>query len=163
MGLTPAKPAQSLLSYTGADNDELGLTYVRVPTWLPCRLQIYFNGHNWLAVQLRKRHIPYELRDNAFLDIGDWPQAQRIADDWRVKRIHFKLDEFGRRFCPIFADFAAAYHWSIDQCEYATDIVFRRQASGRDLREPEAHGHSQRKSRPHRHFSGQEVARQLSG
>jgi len=31
-------------------DEELGLTYVRVPTWLPCRLQVYFNGHNWLAL-----------------------------------------------------------------------------------------------------------------
>ncbi|MCK5056619.1 MAG: MarR family transcriptional regulator, partial [Candidatus Aminicenantes bacterium] len=31
---------------------DLGLCHVRVPTWLPCRLQIYFNGHNWLASQL---------------------------------------------------------------------------------------------------------------
>jgi hypothetical protein len=30
-------------------DEELGLSYVRVPTWLPCRLQIYGNGHNWLA------------------------------------------------------------------------------------------------------------------
>ena len=27
-------------------DEELGLCYVRVPTWLPCRLQIYFNGHH---------------------------------------------------------------------------------------------------------------------
>jgi hypothetical protein len=27
----------------------LGLIHVRVPTWLPLRLQVYFNGHNWLA------------------------------------------------------------------------------------------------------------------
>ena len=33
---------------------ELGLCYVRVPTWLPCRLQIYFNGHNWRAVKQAK-------------------------------------------------------------------------------------------------------------
>ena len=30
-------------------DDELELCYVRVPKWLPCRLQIYFNGHIWLA------------------------------------------------------------------------------------------------------------------
>src|SRR5487761_629360 len=109
-------------------DEELGLAYVRVPTWLPCRLQIYFNGHNWLAAQLRKHHIQYELRDNAFVDIGDWQQAQRLADDWRVKQIHFRLDQFAQRFCPIFPTFAVAYHWSVNQCEYATDIVFRRQA-----------------------------------
>jgi len=38
-------------------DDELGLCYVRAPTWLPRRLQIYFNGHNWLAARLRKQKI----------------------------------------------------------------------------------------------------------
>jgi hypothetical protein len=83
-------------------DDELGLSYVRVPTWLPCRLQIYFNGHNWLAGQLRKRNLDYRLLDNAFVEIGDWGQAQAIADGWQAKRIHQKLDEFANRFCPIF-------------------------------------------------------------
>jgi len=109
-------------------DEGLGLSYVRVPTWLPCRLQIYFNGHNWLAMQLRKQGMEYELRDNAFVEIGDWRKAQQIADGWRAKRIHQKLDEFAQHFCPIFRHLGVHYHWSIDQCEYATDIVFRGQA-----------------------------------
>src|SRR5436853_6035869 len=68
-------------------DEDLGLTYVRVPTWLPCRLQVYFNGHNWLAAQLRKRKIAYQLLDNAFVEIGDWNQAQQMADDWKIKQI----------------------------------------------------------------------------
>lgn len=108
-------------------DEELGLCYVRVPTWLPCRLQVYFNGHNWLAAQLKKRNRGYRLVDNAFLQVEDWAQAQRIADGWQAKRIHWRLDEFARRFCPIFRHFGVQYHWSLDQCEYATDIVFRRQ------------------------------------
>ena len=109
-------------------DEELGLTYVRVTTWLPCRLQVYCNGHSWLAVQLRKRKIPHQLLDNALVEIGDWKEAQRMADDWKVKRIHTKLDEFAQRFCPIFGSFGVHYHWSLDQAEYATDIVFHRQA-----------------------------------
>jgi len=109
-------------------DEELGLTYVRVPTWLPCRLQIYFNGHNWLAAQLGKRKIAYPLLDNAFVEIGDWKQAQRIADDWKVQPMHRKLDEFAQRFCPMVRHFGVQYHWSLDQSEYATDIVFHRQA-----------------------------------
>ena len=31
---------------------ELGLIYLRVPTWCPFRLQFYCNGHSWLARQL---------------------------------------------------------------------------------------------------------------
>ena len=109
-------------------DEELGLCYVRVPTWLPCRLQIYFNGHNWLAGQLKKRKIEYTMLDNAFGHIQDWSRAQRIADGWEPKRIHWKLDEFAKRFCPIFRHFGVAYHGSPNQCEYATDVVFRRQA-----------------------------------
>jgi len=109
-------------------DEELGLGYVRVPTWLPCRLQIYFNGHNWLAAQLKKVGVNYQLLDNAFMQIDDWARAQRIADGWQAKRIHWRLDEFAQRFCPIFRHFRMHYHWSLDQCEYATDIVFRRQA-----------------------------------
>src|SRR5664279_4178975 len=52
-------------------DDELGLCYVRVPTWLPCRLQVYFNGHNWLANLLRKRKIDFKLVDNALVEIAD--------------------------------------------------------------------------------------------
>jgi hypothetical protein len=109
-------------------DEELGLCHVRVPTWLPCRLQICFNGHNWLAGQLGKAGIDYRMADNAFSHIADWQRAQRVSNGWEAKRIHGRLDEFARRCCPIYRDFASGYHWSADQCEYATDIVFRKQA-----------------------------------
>jgi hypothetical protein len=109
-------------------DEELGLCYVRVPTWLPCRLQIYYNGHNWLASQLRKRKISHHLLDNAFVQIGDWARAQQIANGWEAKRMHWKLDEFAKTYCPIFQALGVQYHWSVDQCEYATDVVFRKQA-----------------------------------
>jgi hypothetical protein len=107
---------------------ELGLCHVRVPTWLPCRLQVCCNGHNWLAGQLHKLGIEYRMADNAFLHIADWQRAQRLSNGWEAKRIHARLNDLARRCCPIYRDFATGYHWSVDQCEYATDIVFRRQA-----------------------------------
>lgn len=36
-------------------DEELGLCYVRVPTWCSFRLQFYCNGHNWLARQLDRK------------------------------------------------------------------------------------------------------------
>jgi hypothetical protein len=109
-------------------DEELGLCYVRVPTWLPCRLQVYFNGHSWLASVLRKRKMAFTLVDNAFVDLADWLRAQQIANALEIKRLHHRLDEMARRFCPIHRSFGVAYHWSVDQCEYATDIVFQRPA-----------------------------------
>jgi hypothetical protein len=100
-------------------DEELGLCYVRVPTWLPCRLQVYCNGHNWLALQLKRKGIAFKLVDNAFTEVGDWERAQKISDGWEARRLHGKLDAFARRFCPIFKHFGVVYHWSLDQAEYA--------------------------------------------
>lgn len=116
-------------------DEELGLCYVRVPTWLPCRLQIYFNGHNWLAQQLGKRGMECTLVDNAFTGISDWERAQSLADSLRIQGLHRKLDGFASRFCPIHRAFGVNYHWSVDQCEYATDVVFRKQADLQPLYE----------------------------
>ena len=77
---------------------------------------------------MSRRKIEFDLVDNAFTLIGDWNRAQQIANGWDPKRIHARLDQFARTFCPIFRSFGVQYHWSIDQCEYATDIVFHRQA-----------------------------------
>src|SRR3974377_831481 len=60
-------------------DEALGLGYVRVPTWLPCRLQVYFNGHGWLASVLRRGKIDFTALDNAFVDIADLGGAHKIA------------------------------------------------------------------------------------
>jgi hypothetical protein len=39
-----------------------------------------------------------------------------------------RVNELARLSCPIYRDFATGYHWSVNQCEYATDVVFRKQA-----------------------------------
>jgi hypothetical protein len=37
--------------------EDLGLCYLRVPTWAPFRLQFYFNGHHYLASLLQKKGL----------------------------------------------------------------------------------------------------------
>jgi hypothetical protein len=103
----------------------LGLCYVRVPTWCPFRLQIYFNGHNRLSSELRANGIDYALQDHAFMQIGSFDEAQRINDSLTVELIHKKLIEFSEQFCPVLRHFHYPYHWSIMQAEYATDIIFK--------------------------------------
>lgn len=107
---------------------DLGLCYVRVPTWCPFRLQFYSNGHSYLARQLRKRQIDYRVLDNAFGWIEDFEQAQQLADNFSVEMVHRKLDEFAARYCPLVRQFGLSYHWSLNQVEFASDVVFARQA-----------------------------------
>jgi hypothetical protein len=108
-------------------DEELGLCYARVPTWCPFRLQIYWNGHNWLARQLTKHRIAYRLLDNAFIEIADFSRAQKLSDGLRPEAIHRRLDQIAQLYCPVVVTLELSYHWSIDQAEYATDIIFRRQ------------------------------------
>ncbi len=115
---------------------EFGLCYLRVPTWSPFQLQFYFNGHNWLAGKLTKRAIPYVLQDNAFLDIADFSKAQELSDKIRVEDLHQVLDIIAGRYCPIIHRYGLAYHWTLRQAEYATDIVFKKQSDLKRLYEP---------------------------
>jgi hypothetical protein len=105
---------------------ELGLCYVRVPTWCPFRLQIYLNGHHRLACRLQRKNIRYTRLDNAFVGIKDFERAQKIADDWPVEKLHRKLDEWAESYCPVIRHFEVRYHWSLEQVEFSTDLLFGR-------------------------------------
>lgn len=118
-------------------HEQLGLCYLRVPTWCPFRLQFYFNGHAWLAAQLKQNGVAFELLDNAFAHIADYALANELAAQLNVEQLHAWLDAFVRQYCPVMQTLnastgstqALSYHWSIWQAEYATDLVFRSQST----------------------------------
>jgi hypothetical protein len=108
-------------------DEQLGLCYLRVPTWCPYRLQFYFNGHAWLASKLRAQNIQFEMIDNAFAHIADYAIANQLSDELDVESLHHRLDAFAQLYCPVVAELELAYQWSIMQAEYATDLVFKSQ------------------------------------
>jgi hypothetical protein len=114
----------------------LGLCHVRVPTWGPFRLQVSLNGHSWLASELNRRGISYTKLENAFTQIADYKAAQSLADGLAVQQLHRCLDQFALTYCPIIRQLGTSYHWSIEQAEYSTDIIFLRQRDLQALYEP---------------------------
>ena len=104
---------------------EVGLCYLRVPTWCPFRLQFYCNGHGWLAHRLAAEGIGFTLADNAFVRIDDWQRAQALADTLKPEWLHRVLDRYAALCCPVQETIAQPYHWSLMQVEYAVDLVFR--------------------------------------
>jgi hypothetical protein len=104
-------------------------TTTRVSTWCPFRLQFYFNGHNWLATHLKAQGIPFQQQDNAFLEIADFDMANQIAAQLDIPSLHTKLESLARMYCPAVTMLDLAYSWSIMQVEYATDLVFKQQAT----------------------------------
>ena len=112
---------------------KLGLTYLRVPTYCPFRLQFYCNGHSWLAKKLTAEGIEFTLLDNAFIRIEDWARAQAFADTLQPDALHRILDRYARQCCPVLDVFGQRYHWSLMQVEYSTDLVFRSEATLKPL------------------------------
>jgi hypothetical protein len=81
-----------------------------------------------LAHKLKENNIRYRVLDNAFTDIDDFNKAQKLSDDLDIARLHDRLDEYAKLYCPAIKSLGASYHWSIMQVEYATDIIFKRQS-----------------------------------
>jgi hypothetical protein len=83
---------QRVLYYYFIDRD-LGFMHVRLQTWAPFTIQVYANGHEYVARQLKKKGISFEQVDNAFVELGDPAAAQRgplcqvaLAEDARTLR-----------------------------------------------------------------------------
>jgi hypothetical protein len=106
---------------------EFGLLHIRVPTWFPFTIQVYVNGHEWLARKLTKHKIGFTQRDNAFLAIDDMDKAQQLADQLcRFKWCRF-LDALAKRVNPLLKGLLkkCEYYWVVDQAELATDVLFK--------------------------------------
>jgi len=108
---------------------DLGLCYLRVPTWCPFRLQFYCNGHARLAAQLTAQQIAHTALDNAFGHIADYVPANQLADQWDGQWLRTKLDALAQRYCPVVNTLHLSYYWSLMQVEYALDLVFKTPAA----------------------------------
>ena len=120
------RPQRVLYFYL--NDHQFGRMFVRVQTWFPWRIQVYVNGHDWLAAQLHKKGIGFVQRDNAFLSLDDPQAAQQIADRFAALPWASVLDRFARQFNPLLSHRwlnGRAYSWYIDQAEYSTDVLFK--------------------------------------
>lgn len=116
---------QCLTLYYYYMDRHFGLMHIRLSTWLPFNIQVYINGHDWLARQMTTQNIHFEQQENAFSTIEDCPRAQRIADNLQRLTWEKILHAFARRVNPLLKTILQGmeYYWVIDQAEYATDVM----------------------------------------
>jgi hypothetical protein len=118
------------------DDPEFGLMHVRLQTWFPLTIQVYVNGHDWLARQLQARKIGFVQQDNAFTECDDWAAAQTLADQFDQQDWVKLLDGWARRVNPVLSFEwleGRKYYWVADQVEYSTDLLFTSPQALRDL------------------------------
>ncbi len=116
-------------------HSELGLLHVRIQTWFPLAIQVYVNGHEWLARQMERQHLSYERVDNAFVSLGDAAYVQSIADSYVQLDWPALLQPLAQRVNPLLGEMFSsdAYYWTIHQAEYSTNVMFRDRLALRDL------------------------------
>jgi hypothetical protein len=107
-----------------------GPMHVRLQSWRPWSIKVCLHGRDWLARQLDGAGIGFLKKDNAFTSIADFARAQAFLDQQLQVEWPLMLDELRRRFHPTHAEvlvgaFPQNYYWSVDQSEWATDVVFR--------------------------------------
>lgn len=121
---------QRVLYYYFLD-PQLGLIHVRLQTWAPFTLQVYVNGHDWLAQQMARLELGFVQKHNAFTQLDEPAKAQRQAD--RFARLDWAkiLNRYAHQVNPLLRKELARYpvHWFVDQAEYATDLLFRSPAA----------------------------------
>ena len=109
----------------------IGFMHARLQTWFPFTLQICLNGREWLARQMDAEGIGYVRRDNCFVQVADVDGAQKLLN--RQLNISWTslLNRIANQAHParkkIFGQHALRldYYWSVQESEWASDIMFR--------------------------------------
>ena len=121
-----SRPRQQRVLYYYFLDPQLGLIHVRLQTWAPFTLQVYVNGHDWLAQQLARLGVGFVQQHNAFTQLDDPAQAQRQANRFARLRWPTILERYAHQVNPLLHQVLDRYRvrWVVDQAEFATDLLF---------------------------------------
>lgn len=103
-----------------------GLVHVKLQTWFPMPVQLYVNGHEWLARKLTECGVSYSKVDNVFTHLGDLKRAQRLADRFASIPWPAVLGRYAKLVNPLLGDLlrGQSYYWVTAQSEHSTDGLF---------------------------------------
>jgi hypothetical protein len=126
-----SRPRQQRVLYYYFLDPQFGLIHVRLQTWLPFTIQVYVNGHEWLAQQMVRKKSDFVQQHNAFTQLDDPKEAQRLADHFARLNWPKILDRWATQVNPLLRELLHGYslHWVVDQAEYATDLLFQSRAA----------------------------------
>ena len=81
-----------------------GSIHGRIQTWFPMPIQIYLNGHEWLARKLEANGVRYTKHDNAFFWIEDMARAQKFSDRFASRNWPKILSKYAQMVTPQLQD-----------------------------------------------------------
>jgi hypothetical protein len=122
-------PSKCRHDYFYIQDPELGRVHLRLQTWFPFTLHVCLNGRDWLARQLATAGLSFEQRDNCFVAVEDYSRAQALLDGQLRTRWTALMNRLTQTCHPthrrLFQEYPIPYYWSVEESEWATDVVFR--------------------------------------
>jgi hypothetical protein len=122
------RPRKCLHYYLYLIDPAFGWMHVRLQTWAPYEIQVYVNGREWLARQMDRAGIGYRRSDNKITQVDDFGAVSALCERFAHTDWPPFLERQAALVNPLLPDIERAgfpgYWWVIDQCEYASDVLF---------------------------------------
>jgi hypothetical protein len=110
-----------------------GFMHARIQTWFPFRIYVCLNGREWLARQMDQAGLRYLRRDNTFTWLEDLARTQALFEQQLQANWPTLLGGLAAELNPahdaIFANYPCRYYWSVQDSEWASDVMFRSRAA----------------------------------
>ena len=118
-------------------DEDFGLGFIKVCTYLPFEVKVCFNGHEWAKQQLRQEEIEFEALSNGFAACANPGRLQEICHTLSAEKIQAYFDHWVDKLpWPLKASERAAgygHQLSIWQLEASRTQIFIDPAQGRAL------------------------------
>lgn len=114
-----------------------GFMHLRLQTWMPFNLHLCLNGREWLSRQMDAAGLKYVRKGNCFPWVQDIAGAQALLQQQVEFQWEPALAQLVGQMHPaigrVLRPYEACYYWSIEESEWATDVMFRSEAALSEL------------------------------
>ena len=116
---------------------DFGLCSLKICSYAPFQMKLYFNGHEYLKQQLRAEEIGFEPLANGILSCEDPERAQQIVKELDARKIEALREKWMKVIPNVLIEISAYYHerlmTSMDQVEVAKTQIWDNPRRGREF------------------------------
>jgi len=117
--------------YVYIKDEELGLCYLKISSYLPFPCEFYMNGHNYLRQQFDIQGIRYKMNDNSFVEVSDVGSLESLVNAFQPSvalnrvdywmRILFRFDKGNKST----RSKLLTHQWYTYQTEVSFNVIFK--------------------------------------
>jgi hypothetical protein len=117
--------------YIYIHDQELGLCYLKISSYMPFVCEFYMNGHNYLRQQFDLYQTDYTMNDNSFIAVSDLDLLKSLVEGFQpsiaLNRVDYWMDKFFRFDKGInhTRSKLLKHNWYTYQTEISTNIIFK--------------------------------------